>query len=82
MNVTYLTYIYDFFSYLYNFSGYFLGYVFYIALESYGVLTLKDFLNFWAVIFLIATSLVAIFKQENDQQYTPDTVSLNLRKKC
>jgi len=54
-------------------AGYFLGYVFYIALESYGVLTLKDFLNFWAVIFLIATSLVAIFKQENDQQYTPDT---------
>ena len=48
-------------------AGYFMGYVFYMALESYGVLTLKDFLNFWAVIFIIATSLVAILKQEKDQ---------------
>ena len=49
-------------------AGYFLGYVFYMALENYEVLTLKDFLNFWAVIFIIATSLVAIFKQESDDQ--------------
>ena len=48
-------------------AGYFLGYVFYMALESYGVLTLKDFLNFWAVIFILATTLVAIFKAENEQ---------------
>lgn len=47
-------------------AGYFLGYVFYMALESYGVLSLKDFLNFWAVIFIIATTFVAIFKTEND----------------
>ena len=40
--------------------------VFYMALESYGVLTLKDFLNFWAVIFMIATTLVAILKKEKD----------------
>merc|ERR1712029_678126 len=49
-------------------AGYFLGYIFYMALESYGVLTLKDFLNFWAVIFIIATSLVAIFKRESDDE--------------
>ena len=47
-------------------AGYFLGYVFYMALESYGILTLKDFLNFWAVIFMFATTLVAIFKHEKD----------------
>jgi len=47
-------------------AGYFMGYVFYMALESYGVLTLKDFLNFWAVIFMIATTLVAILKSEKD----------------
>jgi len=47
-------------------AGYFMGYVFYMALESYGVLTLKDFLNFWAVIFMIATTLVAILKREKD----------------
>ena len=53
-------------------AGYFMGYVFYMALESYGVLTLKDFLNFWAVIFIIATSLVAILKQEKDQSVVTD----------
>merc|ERR1719361_2852940 len=53
-------------------AGYFLGYIFYMALESYGVLTLKDFLNFWAVIFIIATSLVAIFKSEKDVDHSDD----------
>ena len=47
-------------------AGYFIGYVFYMALESYGVLTLKDFLNFWAVTFIIATTFVAIFKHEKE----------------
>ena len=49
-----------------------LGYVFYMALESYGVLTLKDFLNFWAVIFIIATTLVAILKSEKDVDQSDD----------
>ncbi len=48
-------------------AGYFMGYVFYMILESYGIITLKDFLNFWAVVFMIATTLVAIFKHEKDQ---------------
>ena len=38
-----------------------------MALESYGILTLNDFLYFWAVIFIIATTLVAILKHEKDQ---------------
>ena len=38
-----------------------------MALESYGIITLNDFLYFWAVIFIIATTLVAILKHEKDQ---------------
>lgn len=49
-------------------AGYFLGYVFYMALESYNILTLSDFLNFWGVVFMVATTLVAIFKHEDIQK--------------
>lgn len=45
-------------------AGYFLGYVFYIALESYDMVTLAGFLAFWGVTFLLATTLVAVFKHE------------------
>merc|ERR1719369_1202651 len=45
-------------------AGYFLGYVFFMALESYGLVTLPGFLQFWAVMFIIATTLVAVFKSE------------------
>lgn len=47
-------------------AGYFIGYIGYMALESYGVLKLPDFLTFWGYTFIIVTTLVAIFKQEND----------------
>lgn len=61
-------------------AGYFLGYVAFIALESKdfcnnylrsepqneGMVTLPDFLWFWGICFLIATTLVAVFKKEND----------------
>lgn len=46
-------------------AGYFLGYVFYMALESYNILTLSDFLYFWGIVFMVATTLVAIFKHED-----------------
>ena len=46
-------------------AGYFLGYVFYMALESYNVVTLSDFLYFWGIVFMVATTLVAIFKHED-----------------
>lgn len=63
-------------------AGYFLGYVAFIALESKdfcntylrsvpkdeGMVTLPEFLWFWGVCFLVATTLVAIFKRENDIQ--------------
>ena len=34
-------------------AGYFLGYVFYMALESYNVVTLSDFLYFWGIVFMV-----------------------------
>ena len=45
-------------------AGYFMGYVFFMALESYGLVTLPSFLQFWAVIFIITTTFVAILKSE------------------
>merc|ERR1719447_2511896 len=45
-------------------AGYFMGYVFFMALESYGLVTLPSFLQFWAIIFLITTTFVALFKSE------------------
>ena len=41
-------------------AGYFLGYVFYMALESYKILTLSDFLYFWGCVFMVATTLVSV----------------------
>lgn len=60
-------------------AGYFLGNVLFLALESpdfcnkyirmvpkdTGIVTLSDFLFFWGVVFMISTTLVAIFKREN-----------------
>ena len=48
-------------------AGYFLGYVFFMGLESYGLVTLASFLQFWAVVFMIATTLVAVLKSENNE---------------
>ncbi|XP_053278464.1 acetyl-coenzyme A transporter 1 [Pleuronectes platessa] len=59
-------------------AGYFLGNVLFLALESAnfcnkylraepkdtGIVTLSDFLFFWGVVFLISTTLVAVFKRE------------------
>ncbi|KAM4627257.1 acetyl-coenzyme A transporter 1 isoform 1-T2 [Polymixia lowei] len=62
-------------------AGYFLGNVLFLALESAdfcnkylrtepkdsGIVTLSDFLFFWGVVFLISTTLVAVFKRENER---------------
>ncbi|XP_061575093.1 acetyl-coenzyme A transporter 1 [Cololabis saira] len=62
-------------------AGYFLGNVLFLALESAdfcnkylriepketGIVTLSDFLFFWGVVFFISTTLVAVFKRENEQ---------------
>lgn len=62
-------------------AGYFLGNVLFLALESpefcnkylrlvpkdTGIVTLPDFLFFWGMVFLVSTTLVAIFKRENDR---------------
>ncbi|XP_047451095.1 acetyl-coenzyme A transporter 1 [Mugil cephalus] len=61
-------------------AGYFLGNVLFLALESAdfcnkylrmepkesGIVTLPDFLFFWGVVFMVSTTLVAIFKRENE----------------
>ncbi|KAM4567136.1 acetyl-coenzyme A transporter 1 isoform 1-T4 [Odontesthes bonariensis] len=61
-------------------AGYFLGNVLFLALESAdfcnkylriepkdsGIVTLPDFLFFWGIVFLVSTTLVAIFKRENE----------------
>ena len=44
------------------------GYVFYLGLESYDLVTLSGFLYFWGFVFLAATTLVAIFKTENEER--------------
>merc|ERR1719450_1680134 len=48
-------------------AGYFIGYIGYMALESYKILELSDFLTFWGYTFIIVTTLVAIFKRENNE---------------
>ncbi|XP_069680349.1 acetyl-coenzyme A transporter 1 [Periplaneta americana] len=59
-------------------AGYFLGYVLFVGLESAefcntylrsepmetGIVTLPGFLYFWGIIFLLSTTLVALFKRE------------------
>jgi len=47
-------------------AGFFMGYVLFMALESFGLVTLPGFLRFWSVVFVIATTLVAAFKAEKD----------------
>uniref|UniRef100_A0A1L8DEM0 Putative acetyl-coa transporter n=1 Tax=Nyssomyia neivai TaxID=330878 RepID=A0A1L8DEM0_9DIPT len=65
-------------------AGYFLGYVVFMALESTefcntylrrvpadeGYVTLPGFLWFWGIVFLLSTTLVAIFKRENPPSAT------------
>ena len=46
-------------------TGWCLGYILYTSLEGYGVVTLSQFLLFWGIVFLVTTTLIAIFKKEN-----------------
>ncbi|KAK9501712.1 hypothetical protein O3M35_012388 [Rhynocoris fuscipes] len=62
-------------------AGYFLGYVVFIALESPdfcnnyirsepqpgGMVTLSGFLYFWGIVYIVITTLVAIFKREVEE---------------
>merc|ERR1712018_731556 len=48
-------------------AGYFIGYIGYMALESYNILQLPEFLTFWGYTFIIVTTLVAIFKHESNE---------------
>eukprot|EP00096_Caligus_rogercresseyi_P010209 TRINITY_DN3640_c0_g1_i1.p1 TRINITY_DN3640_c0_g1~~TRINITY_DN3640_c0_g1_i1.p1 ORF type:complete len:534 (+),score=141.53 TRINITY_DN3640_c0_g1_i1:94-1695(+) len=48
-------------------AGYFMGYVGYLGLESYGLVNLPQFLNFFAYVFVISTTLVALLKAEKSE---------------
>lgn len=67
-------------------AGYVLGYVAFIALESKdfcntyirsvpsddGIVTLPYFLWMWGLVFLVTTTLVALFKKETEEHSSPD----------
>ncbi|XP_044727688.1 acetyl-coenzyme A transporter 1 [Chrysoperla carnea] len=73
-------------------AGYFFGYVFFMALESaefcnnylrlepqsVGLVTLSGFLYFWGIVFLITTTLIAIFKHENNAEEHATQIEMNL----
>jgi len=46
--------------------GWCLGYIVFMAMESAGYITFSQFLIFWGIVFLITTTLIAIFKKEKN----------------
>lgn len=79
-------------------AGYFLGHVVFLALESKdfanafinstpqptGIVTMAGYMQFWAYVFFISTTLVAIFKSEaeiheDDDMGIADTYKLTKR---
>eukprot|EP00092_Neocalanus_flemingeri_P010786 GFUD01011615.1.p1 GENE.GFUD01011615.1~~GFUD01011615.1.p1 ORF type:complete len:566 (-),score=82.48 GFUD01011615.1:146-1843(-) len=55
-------------------TGWCLGYILYTTLDSYGVVTLSQFLLFWGIVFLITTTGIAIFmKEKNTHAVAPES---------
>jgi len=48
--------------------GWCLGFIVYTTLESYGLVTLSDFLLFWGIVFLLTTSGIALFMKEKNTE--------------
>jgi len=46
--------------------GWCLGYILFTTLESGGHITFSQFLLFWGIVFLVTTTLIAIFKREKN----------------
>ena len=46
--------------------GWCLGYILFTTLESAGYITFSQFLLFWGIVFLVTTTLIAIFKREKN----------------
>lgn len=46
--------------------GWCLGFIVYTTLESYGIVTLSDFLLFWGIVFLLTTTGIAVFMREKN----------------
>jgi len=71
-------------------AGYFIGYVIFISLESasfcnsylrttpqpYGIVDLQGFLYFWGLMYVVVTTLIAIFKSESETEQTEGTGSV------
>ena len=49
-------------------TGWVLGYIMYTNMESAGLVTLSQFLIAWGIIFLVTTTLVAIFKTDKPEE--------------
>jgi PAT family acetyl-CoA transporter-like MFS transporter 1 len=47
-------------------AGWCLGYILFTTLESAKIITFSQFLLFWGIVFLITTTLIAIFKTEKN----------------
>ena len=49
-------------------AGYFVAFTGFLALQTYNICTLAQFLNFWAVVFLVTTLLVWFMKHEKPEK--------------
>jgi len=47
-------------------TGWCLGYILFLTMEGAGLVTLGQFLLFWGIVFLVTTTLIAIFKHEKN----------------
>ena len=59
-------------------TGNCLGYILFTALESYGIITISQFLAFWGVVFLVSTTAIAVFKKEADASSESGELELGL----
>jgi len=59
--------------------GWLMGFVVFTALESAGIVTLAQFTLFWGIVFLVTTTLIALFMTEKDKsRETPEEEELDL----
>ena len=49
-------------------TGWCLGYILYTVLDDAGVIDLAQFFLFWGIVFIVTTTIIAIFKKEKNQQ--------------
>ncbi len=55
--------------------GYFLAFSGFIALEGLEICALGTFLRFWVLVFLVGTTVVCLFKSEEEDKFKHDRIS-------